>query len=95
MRAGKALGSGVGTAAQRVLSLFWMLLAAPGQWLLFLFHLFRNVHPLLLSCPLILCVLYFSFSTVKAGKGLLWFLATGWYQLVSLMSLLNVFFLTR
>ncbi|XP_063327893.1 SUN domain-containing protein 1 isoform X3 [Pelmatolapia mariae] len=61
MRAGKALGSGVGTAAQRVLSLFWMLLAAP----------------------------------VKAGKGLLWFLATGWYQLVSLMSLLNVFFLTR
>ncbi|XP_042078131.1 SUN domain-containing protein 1 isoform X5 [Haplochromis burtoni] len=61
MRAGKALGSGVGTAAQRMLSLFWMLLAAP----------------------------------VKAGKGLLWFLATGWYQLVSLMSLLNVFFLTR
>uniref|UniRef100_A0A3Q4G4G7 Sad1 and UNC84 domain containing 1b n=1 Tax=Neolamprologus brichardi TaxID=32507 RepID=A0A3Q4G4G7_NEOBR len=34
-------------------------------------------------------------SLLKAGKGLLWFLATGWYQLVSLMSLLNVFFLTR
>nr|XP_046270295.1 SUN domain-containing protein 1 isoform X6 [Scatophagus argus] len=32
---------------------------------------------------------------VKAGRGLLWFLATGWYQLVSLMSVLNVFFLTR
>ncbi|XP_071060143.1 SUN domain-containing protein 1 [Pseudochaenichthys georgianus] len=32
---------------------------------------------------------------VKAGRGLLWFLATGWYQLVSLVSLLNVFFLTR
>ncbi|XP_058509178.1 SUN domain-containing protein 1 isoform X6 [Solea solea] len=31
----------------------------------------------------------------KAGRGLLWFLATGWYQLVSLMCLLNVFFLTR
>ncbi|XP_029913885.1 SUN domain-containing protein 1 isoform X2 [Myripristis murdjan] len=59
--AGKALGSGVGTVFQRLLSLLWMLLAAP----------------------------------VKAGRGILWFLATGWYQLVSLMSLLNVFFLTR
>ncbi|KAJ4931697.1 hypothetical protein JOQ06_010137, partial [Pogonophryne albipinna] len=62
---GKALGSGVGTVVrtvvQRLLSVFWMLLAAP----------------------------------VKAGRGLLWFLATGWYQLVSLVSLLNVFFLTR
>ncbi|XP_042361559.1 SUN domain-containing protein 1 isoform X2 [Plectropomus leopardus] len=61
VRVGKALGSGVGTVVQRLLSLLWMLLAAP----------------------------------VKAGRGLLWFLATGWYQLVSLMSLLNVFFLTR
>ncbi|KAL7378582.1 hypothetical protein ABVT39_015937 [Epinephelus coioides] len=61
VRAGKALGSGVGTVVQRLLSLFWILLAAP----------------------------------VKAGRGLLWFLAAGWYQLVSLMSLLNVFFLTR
>ncbi|KAG8006972.1 SUN domain-containing protein 1, partial [Nibea albiflora] len=34
-------------------------------------------------------------APVKAGRGLLWFLAAGWYQLVSLMSLLNVFFLTR
>uniref|UniRef100_A0A3Q1HTY9 Sad1 and UNC84 domain containing 1b n=1 Tax=Acanthochromis polyacanthus TaxID=80966 RepID=A0A3Q1HTY9_9TELE len=61
VRAGKALGSGVGTSAQRLLSVLWMLLAAP----------------------------------VKAGRGLLWFLASGWYQLVSLMSLLNVFFLTK
>ncbi|XP_074553606.1 SUN domain-containing protein 1 isoform X6 [Halichoeres trimaculatus] len=61
VRAGKALGSGAGTVLQRLLSVFWMLLAAP----------------------------------VKAGRGLLWFLAKGWYQLVSLMSLLNVFFLTR
>ncbi|XP_041672740.1 SUN domain-containing protein 1 isoform X2 [Cheilinus undulatus] len=61
VRAGKALGSGAGTVLQRLLSLFWMILAAP----------------------------------VKAGRGLLWFLASGWYQLVSLMSLLNVFFLTR
>ncbi|CAG11408.1 unnamed protein product, partial [Tetraodon nigroviridis] len=29
------------------------------------------------------------------GRGLLWFLATGWYQLVSLMTVLNVFFLTQ
>ncbi|KAK9535070.1 hypothetical protein VZT92_007474 [Zoarces viviparus] len=34
-------------------------------------------------------------APVKAGRGLLWFLATGWYQLVYLMALLNVFFLTR
>ncbi|XP_034566976.1 SUN domain-containing protein 1 isoform X2 [Notolabrus celidotus] len=61
VRAGKALGSGAGTVLQRLLSLFWTLLAAP----------------------------------VKAGRGLLWFLARGWYQLASLMSLLNVFFLTR
>ncbi|XP_008284808.1 SUN domain-containing protein 1 isoform X4 [Stegastes partitus] len=61
VRAGRALGSGVGSSAQRLLSLLWMLLAAP----------------------------------VKAGRGLLWFLASGWYRLVSLMSLLNVFFLTR
>uniref|UniRef100_A0A3Q3EJT4 Sad1 and UNC84 domain containing 1b n=1 Tax=Labrus bergylta TaxID=56723 RepID=A0A3Q3EJT4_9LABR len=61
VRVGKALGSGAGTVLQRLLSLFWMLLAAP----------------------------------VKAGRGLLCFLASGWYQLVSLMSLLNVFFLTR
>ncbi|XP_062294198.1 SUN domain-containing protein 1 isoform X3 [Scomber scombrus] len=61
VRAGKAVGSGVGAATQRLLSLLWMILAAP----------------------------------VNAGSGLLWFLAKGWYQLVSLMSLLNVFFLTR
>ncbi|XP_060945369.1 SUN domain-containing protein 1 isoform X2 [Limanda limanda] len=61
VRAGKALGSGVGTVAQKSLSLFGMLLAAP----------------------------------VKTGRGLVWFLATGWYQLVSVMCLLNVFFLTR
>ncbi|KAK7940366.1 hypothetical protein WMY93_003692 [Mugilogobius chulae] len=33
-------------------------------------------------------------APVNAGKGLLWFLVCGWYHLVSLMSLLNVFFLT-
>ncbi|KAL6102911.1 sun1 [Pungitius sinensis] len=60
-KAGQALGSWVGRVVQRLLSICWMLLAAP----------------------------------VKAVRGLLWFLATGWYQLVSLMSLLNVFFLTR
>lgn len=31
----------------------------------------------------------------KAARGLVWFLATGWYQLVSFVCLLNVFFLTR
>ncbi|XP_041735135.2 SUN domain-containing protein 1 isoform X3 [Coregonus clupeaformis] len=34
-------------------------------------------------------------SPGKAARGLLWCLGTGWYQLVSLMSLFNVFFLTR
>ncbi|KAL2101309.1 hypothetical protein ACEWY4_003070 [Coilia grayii] len=31
----------------------------------------------------------------RAAKGLFWWLGTGWYQLVTLMSLLNVFILTR
>ncbi|XP_053707671.1 SUN domain-containing protein 1 isoform X1 [Synchiropus splendidus] len=31
----------------------------------------------------------------KAAKGVLWFLAMGWYQLTYLMAFLNVFFLTR
>uniref|UniRef100_A0A1A8I7F1 Sad1 and UNC84 domain containing 1 n=1 Tax=Nothobranchius kuhntae TaxID=321403 RepID=A0A1A8I7F1_NOTKU len=61
VRAGKALGSGVGAAAQRLVSFVWMLLASP----------------------------------VNGCKGLMWFLARGWYLLVSLMSLLNVFFLTQ
>uniref|UniRef100_A0A1A7WKV8 Sad1 and UNC84 domain containing 1 n=1 Tax=Iconisemion striatum TaxID=60296 RepID=A0A1A7WKV8_9TELE len=61
VRAGKALGSGVGAATQRLVSFIWMLLASP----------------------------------VKGCKGLMWVLARGWYQLVSLMSLLNVFFLTQ
>ncbi|XP_014910945.1 SUN domain-containing protein 1 isoform X2 [Poecilia latipinna] len=61
LAAGKALGSGIVTATQSLLSCFWAILAAP----------------------------------VNAGKGLMWFLARGWYQLVSLMSLVNVFFLTQ
>ncbi|XP_030233330.1 SUN domain-containing protein 1 isoform X8 [Gadus morhua] len=41
-------------------------------------------------------LIYFVLAApVRVGWGLLWFLATGWYQLVSFMSLLNVFFLTR
>lgn len=31
----------------------------------------------------------------KAAAGAFWWLGTGWYQLVTLMSLLNVFILTR
>ncbi|KAM9746611.1 SUN domain-containing protein 1 isoform 7-T9 [Menidia menidia] len=34
-------------------------------------------------------------APVKGVNGLLWFLAKGWYHLVSLMSILNVFFLTK
>ncbi|XP_037331664.2 SUN domain-containing protein 1 isoform X7 [Pungitius pungitius] len=49
----------------------------------------RVVQRLLLLCWMLLA------APVKAVRGLVWFLATGWYQLVSLMSLLNVFFLTR
>ncbi|XP_078807730.1 SUN domain-containing protein 1 isoform X8 [Oryzias latipes] len=44
----------------------------------------------LLSCLWLLMT-----TPVKASKGLLWFLGQGWYQLVSLMSLLNIFFLTQ
>ncbi|XP_058851775.1 SUN domain-containing protein 1-like isoform X7 [Acipenser ruthenus] len=34
-------------------------------------------------------------SPGKAASGALWWLGTGWYQLITLMSLLNVFVLTR
>ncbi|XP_077475485.1 LOW QUALITY PROTEIN: SUN domain-containing protein 1-like [Stigmatopora argus] len=34
-------------------------------------------------------------APVTAGRGLLWLVASGWYHLASLVSLLNVFFLTR
>ncbi|KAM8962200.1 SUN domain-containing protein 1 isoform 2-T2 [Pelodytes ibericus] len=34
-------------------------------------------------------------SPGKAASGMFWWLGTGWYQLVTLISLLNVFFLTR
>ncbi|XP_033908391.1 SUN domain-containing protein 1-like isoform X8 [Acipenser ruthenus] len=34
-------------------------------------------------------------SLWKAASGALWWLGTGWYQLITLMSLLNVFVLTR
>ncbi|XP_061703262.1 SUN domain-containing protein 1 isoform X2 [Syngnathoides biaculeatus] len=34
-------------------------------------------------------------APVKTGRGLLWFLVCGWYHLVSLMSVVNVFVLTR
>ncbi|XP_024001092.1 SUN domain-containing protein 1 isoform X2 [Salvelinus sp. IW2-2015] len=59
--AGSAVGSAVRSVAQRLLSVLWLVLGAPG----------------------------------KAARRLLWCLGTGWYQLVSLMSLFNVFFLTR
>ncbi|XP_016896054.1 SUN domain-containing protein 1 isoform X3 [Cynoglossus semilaevis] len=61
IRAARVVGSGVATVAQKLLSVFWVLLSAPE----------------------------------KAARGLVWFLATGWYQLVSFVCLLNVFFLTR
>ncbi|XP_066519140.1 SUN domain-containing protein 1 isoform X2 [Hoplias malabaricus] len=44
----------------------------------------------------ILSVLYLAaISPGKAVTGAFWWLGTAWYQLVTLMSLLNVFFLTR
>uniref|UniRef100_A0A3B3RU61 SUN domain-containing protein 1-like n=1 Tax=Paramormyrops kingsleyae TaxID=1676925 RepID=A0A3B3RU61_9TELE len=39
--------------------------------------------------------LIFNGSLWKAAAGAFWWLGTGWYQLVTLMSLLNVFILTR
>lgn len=60
VRAGKALGSGAATAVQRLLSLFWMLLAAPG-WLCLFSH-FRNMFSFFFAiwadCVLILCMCF-------------------------------------
>lgn len=95
LNAGKALGSGAGSAFQKLFSLLWMLVAAPGQFGLsslvtFLSTCrFDDVFPWLRpsSVP--------SFLSGKVGREVVWFLASGWYQFVSFMSVLNVFFLTR
>ncbi|KAL7869795.1 hypothetical protein AOLI_G00137830 [Acnodon oligacanthus] len=80
--------------AQQLLGVLWFLFIFTGSGLL-------NAEKRLLSTGYfvtwkILSVLYLAaVSPGKAASGAFWWLGTAWYQLVTLMSLLNVFFLTR
>lgn len=84
-------------ALQSLLLLLWMLLTAPGgrggaaPWRC----AFTGFLPGCARAHFASAFHGCSISAVKAGRRLLWFLATGWYQLVSLMTVVNVFFLTQ
>ncbi|XP_017277420.1 SUN domain-containing protein 1 isoform X2 [Kryptolebias marmoratus] len=87
--------------SKRLLGVLWSILAFAGACLLLPVHGVVRTGKVLGSGVGAVAQRFVSFlwmllaSPVKACKGLLWFLARGWYQLVSLMSLLNVFFLTQ
>ncbi|XP_061740866.1 SUN domain-containing protein 1 isoform X2 [Nerophis ophidion] len=87
--------------SQRLVGALWSLLAYTGHCLLQPgYFVARGAKALSSSVGTmtqrILTLLWTAVTApVKAGRSLLWILATGWYQLVSLMCLLNVFFLTR
>ncbi|XP_037400210.1 SUN domain-containing protein 1 isoform X8 [Pygocentrus nattereri] len=80
--------------AQQLLGVLWFLFVFTGSGLL-------KAEQRLLSAGYfvtrkILSFLYLAaVSPGKAASGAFWWLGTAWYQLVTLMSLLNVFFLTR
>ncbi|XP_054891131.1 SUN domain-containing protein 1 isoform X2 [Poeciliopsis prolifica] len=87
--------------SQRLVGALWSILAYTGFYLLLPGHCLLAAGKALGSRivtatqSLLSCFWAILAAPAKAGKGLMWFLARGWYQLVSLMSLVNVFFLTR
>ncbi|KAJ8398742.1 hypothetical protein AAFF_G00419390 [Aldrovandia affinis] len=80
--------------AQRLVGAFWSVFAYTGYSLL---QAGRSVGAAGLCVTWkLLSVLWLVLTTPgKAATGAFWWLGTGWYQLVTLMSLLNVFILTR
>ncbi|XP_034045312.1 SUN domain-containing protein 1-like isoform X2 [Thalassophryne amazonica] len=86
---------------QRLMGALWRLLAYTGSCLLQPgYYVLRAGKTLgsgvVAATQKLLSLLWMVLSApVKAGRGLFWLLATGWYQLVTFMSVLNVFFLTR
>nr|XP_057905367.1 SUN domain-containing protein 1 isoform X2 [Doryrhamphus excisus] len=87
--------------SQRLAGALWSLLAYTGHCLLQPGYLVARGASALGSgvgavTQRILALLWMTVAApVKGGRSLLWFLATGWYQLVSHVCLFNVFFLTR
>ncbi|KAG7491399.1 hypothetical protein MATL_G00003300 [Megalops atlanticus] len=80
--------------ARRLMGALWRVVAFTGYCLL---QAVRSVGSAGLSVArTLLSVLWLAaVSPGKAAAGVFWWLGTGWYQLVTLMSLLNVFILTR
>ncbi|KAM9746606.1 SUN domain-containing protein 1 isoform 3-T4 [Menidia menidia] len=87
--------------SQRLVGALWSILAFAGHCLLQPGHCVFRAGKALGSGVLVGAQRLLSFfwmlvsAPVKGVNGLLWFLAKGWYHLVSLMSILNVFFLTK
>ncbi|XP_060138479.1 SUN domain-containing protein 1 isoform X2 [Zootoca vivipara] len=80
--------------SKRVARTIWHIFSYPGYFLL---HMLQRMGTA--GCFVsrkILSLLWLAVvSPGKAAAGVFWWLGTGWYQLVTLISLLNVFLLTR
>ncbi|XP_056608779.1 SUN domain-containing protein 1 isoform X1 [Triplophysa dalaica] len=79
---------------RHILAALWALISYPGSGLLRVCRGFGSAAAFVarkMKSVLWLAVL----SPGKAASGLFWWLGTGWYQLVTLMSFINVFILTR
>ncbi|KAM3826515.1 SUN domain-containing protein 1 isoform 5-T6 [Vipera latastei] len=80
--------------SKRIARSIWHIFSYPGCFLLRMSQRMRTAG--WLATRKILSLLWLAVvSPGKAATGAFWWLGTGWYQLVTLISLLNVFLLTR
>ncbi|XP_070811364.1 SUN domain-containing protein 1 isoform X2 [Pituophis catenifer annectens] len=80
--------------SKRIARSMWHIFSYPGYFLLHMLQRMRTAGWLVTRK--ILSLLWLAVVTPgKAATGAFWWLGTGWYQLATLISLLNVFLLTR
>ncbi|XP_039216439.1 SUN domain-containing protein 1 isoform X1 [Crotalus tigris] len=80
--------------SKRIAASIWHIFSYPGYFLLHMLQRMRTAGWLVTRK--ILSLLWLAVvSPGKAATGAFWWLGTGWYQLATLISLLNVFLLTR
>ncbi|XP_007440194.1 SUN domain-containing protein 1 isoform X2 [Python bivittatus] len=80
--------------SKRIARSLWHTFSYPGYFLLHMLQRMRTAGWLVTQK--VLSLLWWAVvSPGKAAAGAFWWLGTGWYQLVTLISLLNVFLLTR
>ncbi|XP_063170938.1 SUN domain-containing protein 1 isoform X4 [Candoia aspera] len=80
--------------SKRIARSLWHIFSYPGYFLIHMLQRMRTAGWLVTQKVLSLLWLAIV-SPGKAAAGAFWWLGTGWYQLVALISLLNVFLLTR